>query len=76
MVSIRVDFDDLLDVIDQLSPEQKRILRQHLDEDWARRFGEALADVRADMPIDICAEELDVDVQAAIVETRHSNQVK
>jgi hypothetical protein len=33
MLSIPIEFDDLLEVVKQLSDEQKRILRKHLDEE-------------------------------------------
>jgi len=31
MLTIPIQFDDLLKVIEKLSPEQKRILREHLE---------------------------------------------
>ena len=31
MLNIPIKFDDLLKVVDSLSPEQKRVLRQHID---------------------------------------------
>ncbi len=31
MLNIPIKFDDLLKVVDSLSPEQKRLLREHID---------------------------------------------
>jgi hypothetical protein len=33
MLTIPIQFDDLLKVVEKLSPEQKRILREHLETD-------------------------------------------
>ncbi len=35
MLTIPIQFDDLLKVIEKLSPEQKRILREHLEAEEA-----------------------------------------
>lgn len=41
MLNIPIQFDDLLKLVEQLSPEQKRVLREHLE-------AEAEADVDGD----------------------------
>lgn len=35
MLTIPIQFDDLLKVVEKLSPEQKRILREHLEAEKA-----------------------------------------
>ncbi len=70
---MEVTFDDLLKIVDDLSPEQKRVLRQHLDEDWAARFGAALAAVHADMPAGLSDQEVQRDVDAAIDDVRRES---
>jgi hypothetical protein len=36
MLTVQIDFDELLKVIDQLTDEQKRILEEHLQENAAQ----------------------------------------
>ena len=57
-------------MIDNLSPEQRRTVRQHLDEDWSARFRQVLEAIHADMPTDILEDEIAADVEAAIHESR------
>ena len=73
MLNIPVQFDDLLRVIDQLSAEQKRIIRQRLDEEWSARFGDALDSLHADMPTDISDVEVQSDIVADIDEVRRDS---
>jgi hypothetical protein len=70
MLKTPVNFDDLLELIDQLSSQQKQIIRQRIDEDWSRRFRAALDDIHQDMPTHISEEEVERDIEAAIEETR------
>jgi hypothetical protein len=72
MLNIPIRFDDLLKAVDKLTADQKRVLKQRLDEDWAARLGSALADIHADMPAGISEAEIEADVEAAIDETRRS----
>jgi hypothetical protein len=67
---MEVTFDNLLKMVDDLSPEQKRILRQHLDEDWSARFGATLAVIHANMPAGISQEEIERDVEDAVEDVR------
>ena len=70
MLNIPVKFEDLLKVVDMLSPEQKRILRQHVEENWATRLDQSLSDIHADMPTNIAETELQADIEAAIASVR------
>ena len=71
MLTIPIKFDDLLKVVDSLTPEQKQILRQRIDEvGWSKRLGNALDDIRADIPIDLSEEEIQADIESAIREVR------
>jgi hypothetical protein len=70
MVLPKVEFETLLDVVEQLSPEQKHILRQRLDDDWASRFRQVVTAIRADIPADLSEEEINADIEAAIAEVR------
>lgn len=72
MIDMRlsVSLDDLLRAINQLDPEQKRMVRQQLDDDWAVRFGQAIDAIRADIPSGISADEVEADIEQAIREVR------
>ena len=73
MSTAPINLDELLKMIDELPPEQKRAVRQHLDEDWSARFRQALDAIHADMPAGIPDDEVDADVEAAIRESRRDN---
>lgn len=73
MLNIPIKFDDLLKVVDTLSPEQKQLLRQHIDGSWASRFGKALDNIRANIPADLSDEEIQADIEAAIRDVRAKN---
>jgi len=66
MLNFPIQFDDLLKIIDSLSPEQKRLLLQHIDENWSKRLGKALDDLQADFPIDLSNQTIKTDIEAAI----------
>jgi|GEM_PF-2600573 len=70
MVLPNVEFENLLNVVEQLSVEQRAILRQLLDDDWASRFRQAVAAIRADIPAALSEEEINADIEAAIAEVR------
>ena len=70
MLNIPVRFDDMLKMLLNLPPEQKRIIRQRLDEDWAARFGNALNAIQDDVPSKLSDEEIQADVEAAIKQSR------
>jgi len=70
MLNITVQFDDLLKVIEHLPAEQKRIIRERLDAEWAARFGDALASLYADIPRDIPEAEREADIETAVAKTR------
>ena len=70
---LNIKFDDLLKVVDSLSPEQKRLLREHLNENWSDRFGKALTDLQADVPTGIPEEEVQADIEEAIRQVRSKN---
>jgi len=72
MVLPNVEFENLLNVVEQLSVEQRAILRQLLDDDWASRFRQAVAAIRADIPAALSEEEINADIEAAIAEVRHT----
>lgn len=67
---LRVNFDDLLDLIKQLPPDQKRIIRQEIDADWSTRFEQALNAIHTDIPPGIPDEEAEADIEQAIREVR------
>jgi hypothetical protein len=73
MLNIPIKFDDLLKVVDTLSPEQKRLLRQRIDETWSTRFGKALDDLQADLPTGLSEDEIQADIEAAIRDVRSKN---
>ncbi len=70
MLNIPVRFDDMLKMLLNLPPEQKRIIRQRLDEDWAARFGNALDAIHDDLPDGLSDEEIQADIEAAIEQSR------
>ena len=67
---LRISLDDLLDLIAQLPSEQKRLVRQRLDEDWSARFGQALDAIHADMTTHVSDNELEAEIEQAIREVR------
>jgi hypothetical protein len=67
---LRITFEDLLDLIRQLPPDQKRIVRQQIDADWSTRFGAALDAIQADIPPGISDDETQDDIDRAIGEVR------
>lgn len=67
---LEVDLDDLFALIAQLSPEQKRAVRERLDEDWSARFGQALDAIHSRIPADIREDEANADIEQAIREVR------
>ena len=69
-----VSFDELLQIIDQLPPEQKRAVRQRLDDDWSARLQQALAAIHADMPTNVPENEIAADIAAAIQESRRDSR--
>lgn len=72
MLNIPVRFEDMLKMLLDLPPEQKRIIRERLDEDWAARFGNALDRIHDDIPSGLSDEETQADVEAAIEESRRN----
>ena len=67
-------FDDLLRVIDELPAEQKRIIRQRLDEEWSARFGDALESLHADIHTTYVSDaEVEDDIVTAINEVRRDS---
>ena len=68
-----VSLDELLKIIDQLPPEQKRAVRQYLDDDWSARFQQALGAIHADMPTTLPEDEIAADIEAAIQESRQDS---
>jgi len=74
MLKNPIKFDDLLKAVDSLTPEQKQLLRQHIDEtDWASRFSKALTGLQADVPTGIPEEEVQTDIEEAIRQVRSKN---
>jgi hypothetical protein len=69
-VMLPIKFEDLLELVTRLSPEQKRMLRQRMDEDWSARFGKALDAIHAEIPPDISEEEAQTDIEEAIHQVR------
>ncbi len=70
MLNIPLKFDDLLKVVDTLSPEQKRLLRQHLADNWSTQLGKALDDIQADVPSGLSDEKVQTDIENAIEDVR------
>lgn len=69
-MKLRISFDDLLKLLNQLDPEQKRQVRERLDEDWATRFGQALDEIHADISNTVSPDEAEDDIERAIREVR------
>ena len=66
MLNLPIQFDDLLKIIDSLSPEQKHLLLQHIDENWSSRLANALDDLQIQSPIELSNDAIKPDIEAAI----------
>ena len=69
-VMLRISMADLLDLFAQLPSDQKRLVRQRIDEDWATRFGQALDAIHAEIPAGIPDDEAEADIEQAIRDVR------
>lgn len=67
---VPVNFEDLLALVESLTPEQKALLRERLDDEWSARFGKALDDIQVGIPAGVSGEEAQADVEKAIDESR------
>lgn len=67
---IKIGLDDLLSLIDQLKPNEREILRQHLIQHEADDFRSTLANIHARMPQNVSEEEAAQDIQATLNEVR------
>jgi len=66
MSASKVNFQELLSIIDGLSPEQKRIIRQRIDEQSLLHFDPALDDFYGD----VHESETDIDINTALDDSR------
>ncbi|MBN1203101.1 MAG: hypothetical protein JXJ20_14725 [Anaerolineae bacterium] len=71
---LKIDLDDLFELIKQLSPEQRRLVRQRLDLDWSTRFAQALDAIQADIPPAITDDEAAAAIEQAVREVRTGKQ--
>jgi hypothetical protein len=69
-VMLPIRFEDLLELVTRLSPEQKQMLRQRMDADWSARFGQALDAIHAEIPPDVSEEDAQADIEEAIRQVR------
>lgn len=64
------EFEQILNSVDRLSSEQRKILRAKLNETWATQFGNAVDSIRSRIPAGITDEEMQDDIERAIREVR------
>lgn len=72
-IKLEIPFQKLLDVVDQLTPEEKLVFRKKLEKGkaatWQQRFGRALQQI-GKRNIRFTEKEVEEDVKKAIAEVR------
>jgi hypothetical protein len=69
-IETKVDLNLVLELIDQLPPTEKLLVRRHLEQDWAERLAALLDRIQAGAPTGISDDEVAADVAEAIREVR------
>ncbi len=72
-IRLEIPFQKLLNVLDQLTPDEKLVIRKKLEKEkvatWQERFGRALQTL-GKRNIKFSEEEVEADVKRAIAEVR------
>lgn len=69
-LELRFDVEQVIDLINQFSAEEKLRIRRHLEQDWARQFAALLDRIQARVPQQLSEAEVAADVDEAIREVR------
>ncbi len=71
MLSIQIEFEQLLDTIDKLSSEQHDIIRRRLNKAWSTELKQTLDAIHAKVPPDFAEDKIQEDIEFAINDVRY-----